>query len=75
MSLGHLRHAFITLANPEKNTVPLAKFSMATSSSKLAPAQNARSPSLLTIMTTASLLDPSVVIVFASCLKDGEIVR
>ena len=51
----HFRMALITFANPEKNCFPSSRFVIATSSSKDAPAQNARSPSDLRMITDTNV--------------------
>src|SRR6056300_928328 len=69
MSFGHLRIALITLAKPLKKTFPVSKSSMAMSSSKLAPAQNARSPALFTRMSLTASFSPNSVMVLANFAK------
>ena len=69
MNFGHFLMAFMTLANPEKNTFPVSASLMAMSSLKLAPAQKVLSPPLLRMMTFTSSLFPTSVIVLASCAK------
>src|SRR6056300_552648 len=69
MSFGHLRMALITLAKPLKKTLPVSKSSIEMSSSKLAPAQKARSPALFTRMSFTASFFPSSVMVLANFAK------
>src|SRR6056300_583884 len=76
MSLGHLRMALITLAKPLKKTLPVSKSSIEMSSSKLAPAQKARSPALFTRMSFTASFSPNSVMVlvnFARTLPGKEL--
>ena len=66
MSFGHLRIALITLAKPLKKIFPVSKSSIEMSSSKLAPAQKARSPALFTRMSFTASFSPSSVMVLAN---------
>ena len=58
--------ALITLANPEKNTFPVAASLILMSSLKLAPAQNVLSPPLFKTMTLMSSFCPASLIVLAN---------
>ena len=66
MNFGHFRIALITLANPEKNTFPVAASLIFMSSLKLAPAQKVLSPPLFRTITFIASFCPASEIVFAN---------
>ena len=68
-NLGHVRMALMTRAKPLKNAKPSSSLEMATSSSKLAPAQNARSPADFNTITLMSSRRPASDTWSANCLR------